>query len=254
MIEFTKMHGLGNDFVMFDGTSRPHLTPDSIVRLCDRRLGVGADGVIIVTPVAERSIRMEYWNADGSPSEMCGNGLRCAAWYGYQKEWVSEESFLVETARGPLEARILGERLVRVDVGEVTLGREFAVHGVAVATASVGNPHAVIDVVEVRTAPVKELGSRLETDPTFPEGTNVEFMAVTDAGIELRVWERGVGETLACGSGAAAAAAVAIAQGRATSPVTVLLPGGQLIVDVAGGRAHLTGPVEVVFTGSTAPA
>jgi len=164
--------------------------------------------------------------------------------------WVQEDSFLVETARGPLGARILGKWMVRVDVGEVTLGRELSLHGVAVATASVGNPHAVLDVVEVRTAPVEELGSRLEADPTFPEGTNVEFMTVTDAGIELRVWERGVGETLACGSGAAAAAAVAIAQGKATSPVTVLLPGGQLIVDVGGGRAHLTGPVEVVFTGS----
>ncbi len=253
MIEFTKMHGLGNDFVMLDGTNRPNLTPDDIQSLCDRRRGVGADGVIIVTPVAHDVIRMEYWNADGSPSEMCGNGLRCSAWFGYQRGWVADPELTVETARGPLGARIVGDESVRVELGDVVVGERLRVGDVDLTTASVGNPHAVVGVDSVDTAPVGTLGPTLATDVAFAQGTNVEFMSITGAGIDLRVWERGVGETLACGSGAAAAAAVAIQSGRATSPVAVRLPGGVLQVEVQDGRAYLTGPVATVYSGVIGP-
>lgn len=249
MIEFTKMHGLGNDFIMLDGTIPVDLGPAAVARLCDRHLGVGADGLIVVTPTGRDTVSMQYWNADGSPAEMCGNGLRCTAWYAHTRGWVAGPDLTVNTRRGPLGASITDQQRIRVDVGEVTVGDDMALFDVDMVTATVGNPHAVTFVTDLAAAPVETLGKKIGTDPAFPSGTNVEFAAVTDAGLDLRVWERGVGETLACGSGAAAAAAVAIASGRATSPVSVHLSGGELLVEVIDGRAYLTGPVAVVFEG-----
>ncbi len=192
---------------------------------------------------------MEYWNADGSPAEMCGNGLRCAAWYAHERTWVTAPRFTVETARGPLVARVLGHERVRVEMGPVTVGDPVRVGETEVVTASVGNPHAVLDVDSVADAPVTELGPALAGDPAFSAGANIGFMAVTNAGIDLRVWERGVGETLACGSGAVAAVAVAIETGRARSPVAVHLPGGVLVVEIDSGRARITGDVATVYEG-----
>lgn len=249
MIEFTKMHGLGNDFVMLDGSVPVELDRAGIARLCDRHLGVGADGLIVVTPTGPDTVSMQYWNADGSPAEMCGNGLRCTAWYAHTRGWVAGPDLTVNTRRGPLGASITDRDRIRVDVGEVTVGDSVSLFDLEFTTATVGNPHAVTFVADVASAPVGTLGERIGTHPSFPAGTNVEFASVTDWGLDLRVWERGVGETLACGSGAAAAAAVAITAGLSTSPVSVHLPGGELIVEVTDGRAYLTGPVAFVFEG-----
>jgi diaminopimelate epimerase len=246
---FTKMHGLGNDFVMFAGGDAPEITPELVQSLCDRRTGVGADGVIVVTPVEDEVVRMDYWNADGTVAEMCGNGMRCTARFAIDHDWVGDE-LSIDTVRGRLGARLLADGRISVELGPVTVAGWVEVNGRTLRTASVGNPHAVTEVDEVASARVAEEGATIGTDPTFPEGANVGFMAVADGVIDLRVWERGVGETQACGSGAAAAAAVAIASGKATSPVQLNVPGGTFEVAFDGEVAWLTGPAETVFAGT----
>jgi diaminopimelate epimerase len=188
---------------------------------------------------------MEYWNADGSVAEMCGNGLRCVAWFAHARGWVGE-SFVVDTPRGPLPATIVGRSRVRVGVGPVEVGEREVLLGVEATRVDVGNPHAVIEVDDVAAAEVDPIGRRL--DAGVPGGINTGFMAASDGAITLRVHERGVGETLACGSGAVAAAAVVL---RGDGTVDVHLPGGTLTVEVIDGRAWLTGPVAEVFTGQT---
>ncbi len=247
-MEFVKMEGLGNDFVVIESDRAPE--PDDIRRWCDRRRGVGADGVLRVTPTGgETAIRMEYWNADGSAAEMCGNGLRCAARYGYDQGWALSTSFAVHTPVGVNRAEIVGPGVVRVELGTFSVGGEVSVAGAGFRCASVGNPHAVTFVADPAAAPVDTLGPQVETDPQFPDGTNVEFASVTAAGLRLRVWERGVGETAACGTGAAAAVAVAHAAGRAGPVATVELPGGELRVELEGDRAWITGPASYVYRG-----
>ena len=249
---FTKMHGLGNDFVVFAGDEAPAITPDLVQRLCDRRTGIGADGVIAVSVVETDVVRMDYWNADGSEAEMCGNGMRCTARFAADRGWVGGPELTIETRRGRLGARLLDDGRISVELGPVDVADWVEVHGRRLRTASVGNPHAVTEVDDVPGAPVAVEGAAIGTDPTFPDGTNVGFMAVSDGAIELRVWERGVGETLACGSGAAAAAAVAIAGGKAVSPVVLTVPGGSFEVAFEDGVAWLTGPAETVFAGDLA--
>lgn len=244
-MRFTKMHGAGNDFVVLDGTLEDALTPERVAEVCDRRTGIGADGLLRVTPTADDGARMEYWNADGSVAEMCGNGLRCVAWFAHRRGWIGAVS-TVETPRGPLPVEIVGDHRVRVGVGPVTVGERTAVAGVEATRVDVGNPHAVIQVADVAGADVDGIGRRLEAG--VPGGINTGFMAASGDGITLRVHERGVGETLACGSGAVAAAAVALG---GDGMVDVRLPGGTLTVEVANGRAWLTGPVAEVFTGET---
>lgn len=246
-MRFVKMEGLGNDFVVLEGPRR--VDAADIVRWCDRRRGVGADGVLVVTPLDGGRVGMEYWNADGSPAEMCGNGLRCAARYAFDHGWTAGAGFTVETTTGERAAHI-DDGTVTVQLGPVELAATVEAAGVEVHTARVGNPHAVVVVEEVASAPVTELGPRLERDAAFPEGTNVEFLQVLDPEVlKLRVWERGVGETLACGSGAAAAVAVAHHRGAAGRRATVRLPGGDLLVELREDGAWITGPAEYVFRG-----
>lgn len=238
-MRFTKMHGQGNDFVMLDGTAEAMPDPSEVAAICDRHTGVGADGLIVVTP-AEVGLRMAYRNADGSDAEMCGNGLRCTAWFGHRRGWVGDR-FGVETARGPLQAEVLGDHLVRVEVGAV---ERVGTVGEGYPLVDVGNPHAVVEVDSVARAQVAALGELL--DRTVPGGINTGFVERHPGGIRLRVHERGVGETLACGSGAVAAALVALGgDGR----ITVSLPGGDLEVEITGGVGYLTGPVVEVFEG-----
>lgn len=247
-MKFLKMEGLGNDFVVLEGPRR--VLAGQVEAWCDRRRGIGADGLLVVTPLGDDRARMEYWNADGSPAEMCGNGLRCVARLAHDRGWVQSDVFTVVTAVGDREARIGAEVTVQVGVPEALDQESIEVAGLSVRRVDLGNPHAVVLVDDPSGVAVDELGLRMGTDPIFPGGANVEFAAVRgDNLIELRVWERGVGETLACGSGAAAAAAVAHSLGRVGSTTTVRLPGGDLLVTLDERGAWLTGPANYVFEG-----
>ncbi len=207
-MKFLKMEGLGNDFVVLEGPQE--ISAARVVAWCDRRRGIGADGLLVVTPLGGDRVRMEYWNADGTPAEMCGNGLRCVARLAHDRGWVESNVFTVVTAVGDREARIGTDVTVQVGTPALQGEEPIEVAGLAARAIDVGNPHAVVFVDDPADVAVDELGFRMGTDPVFPHGANIEFAAVRgDSLIELRVWERGVGETLACGTGAAAAAAVA---------------------------------------------
>ncbi len=249
-MDFVKMEGLGNDFVVVTGPV--DLEEATIVRWCDRHFGIGADGVLEVTPLGADRIRMRYWNADGSPAEMCGNGLRCLAALAVERRWVASRSLIVETAMGDSPATVLEDGMVRALVGRVApAGDPSPVAGHLVHPISVGNPHAVLFVDDPDAAPVETVGPMIEHDPFFPRGANVEFVTPLDAGrIGMRIWERGVGETMASGTGATSAAFAAVSYRGVTPPVTVVLPGGELVIDFDGDQAWMTGPGNVVFEGS----
>jgi diaminopimelate epimerase len=237
------MQGLGNDFVVVD--SGTVIDAGVVRRLCDRRFGVGADGVLRVGSSGDR-VTMEYWNADGSPAEMCGNGLRCVARYALDHGLVGTAEFVVETAAGPKRARIEDD-LVAVDLSPVVIGGELNVAGFDLVTVDVGNPHAVA-TCDPATVPVESVGPAIERDPAFPRGTNVEFYLPDGAdGVRMRVWERGVGETLACGSGMVAVAAVERRRSGSTA-IHVHVPGGTAEVRFDDG-VWLVGPAVTVFTG-----
>jgi diaminopimelate epimerase len=239
-LEFTKMQGLGNDFVVLEGPQE--LKAGEIAWLCDRRFGIGADGVLVVTP--GDPVRMEYWNADGSPAEMCGNGLRCVARYASDRGWVDESEFTVATPVGPRQVRVhAGE--VEVELGEPRLGDQRSVDGMELHLVDVGNPHAVVFVEDLADVDVEAVGASLQQE--FPGGINVEFVAIGEDTLTMRVWERGVGETLACGTGMVAAAA---ASRPPEGAVAVRVPGGVGIVRLDEGTAWLSGPAEYVFTGT----
>jgi diaminopimelate epimerase len=249
-MDFVKMEGLGNDFMVVAGPVE--VTAEDVTAWCDRRRGIGADGVLEVTPLDGNRVRMRYWNADGSPAEMCGNGLRCVARYAAVNGLVEGDEFTVDTPVGPRPAQLRGGARVRVLLGRPrTESGGLDLDGVTVFPVTMGNPHAVMFVEDPGTAPVGTLGPHLETAAAFPGGTNVEFARVTGAGaIELRVWERGVGETLACGTGAAATAFLAHQQGRVGESVAVRLPGGELLVELDAAGAWIEGPANFVFSGS----
>ncbi|MBA2274083.1 MAG: diaminopimelate epimerase [Actinobacteria bacterium] len=265
-MDFDKYHGIGNDFVMLaDPDDALRLAPRTVTRLCDRRLGIGGDGVIRVAPGrAGGDLLMDYINSDGSVGEMCGNGIRCLALFALERDLATGRSLRVETGAGIKVVEIQEDGRVRVDMGEpefrpqaipVVWDGDDALHAkielgeglVEAACLSMGNPHAVLFVDDPATAPVTTLGPELEHHPAFPSRVNVEFVAVHGrARIGMRVWERGSGETLACGTGACAAA-VAARLLRDTDPtVTVQLPGGELEITWAGPG---DGPRPVVMTG-----
>jgi diaminopimelate epimerase len=252
-VDFVKMEGLGNDFVVVDGPVA--LDAATIRRWCDRRRGIGADGVLELTPVDEGRIRMRYWNADGLEAEMCGNGLRCLVRLAHDRGWIGGSRVVVETAAGDLPAELLEDGLIRALVGvpEVA-GAPATIAGVTVHPVSVGNPHAVVFVDEPTAVPVAELGAQIETDDRFPNRANVEFVAVRGLDrIAMRVWERGVGETLASGTGATAAAYAAVQYRDVEDPVRVELPGGTLTIELEGEQAWMIGPATPVFTGRIEP-
>jgi diaminopimelate epimerase len=248
-VEFVKMEGLGNDFVVLEGPVT--LGRDEVALICDRRRGVGADGVLVVERLGPQRVGMVYWNADGGAAEMCGNGLRCVARFALDRGWSDGGPFSVETPVGPRQAMIEGED-VTVELGPVEVaGTPVSLAGLELVPVAVGNPHAVAFVPDPAVASVAAQGGVVENDELFPGGTNVEFATVRDPeNIELRVWERGVGETPACGSGAAAAVAVARRRGEVGDRVTVHLPGGPLLVELRGDTAWLTGPAKTVYRGT----
>lgn len=272
MIPFVKMHGIGNDFVLVDGTRTDLSGYDlhALARaLCDRHLGVGADGLIVAARDPDGSLRMRMWNPDGSESEMCGNGVRCFLLFARENGLVDGDRAVVATGAGKLLLERLDERRVRVDMGPYRLtrgeigmlgepGERFldepvSVGGVTLpgSAVSMGNPHLVLFVEEVDAVPLDEWGPFLEHHPLFPERVNVHFVEVLTRGhLRQRTWERGAGATLACGTGACASAVAAWSTGRAERCVLVDLPGGRLEIEIGpDGRVFMTGPAEKVFVG-----
>jgi diaminopimelate epimerase len=266
-LPFVKMEGAGNDYVYFDAIANDvplerlaRLAP----RIADRRFGVGGDGVIVVGRSDSADCRMTMWNADGSRGAMCGNGLRCVAWLADQAGHARGERIVIDTDSGPRTARILARRgdtaRVAVDFGAVTMdatpqratiaGRTWHYH-----PGDAGNPHAVVFVDEdPEHVPVAAVGAAMQSLAAFPGGVNVEFVqVVADGNLVQRTFERGSGETLACGSGAAAAVAAALATGRASGPrVAVRLRGGELIFVREGSSLVMEGPARTVFRGEIA--
>jgi diaminopimelate epimerase len=284
-ITFTKMHGLGNDFVIVDAADLPSLAPEFLSKLsstvCNRKFGVGADGLIVAAPPTDEEkydIRFVYLNSDGTFAEMCGNGIRCFALYVRDRGMVSKNAFRVETLAGLMQPGILPDGQVRVDMGPPILSPEriptrldgefplkqaqLTVDGqtLVVTPVSMGNPHAILfqDEQPARLDPAV-YGPKIELHPDFPAKTNVEFTdTVAPNHLKVVVWERGCGFTLACGTGACATAVAAILTGRASSEKSVLidLPGGTLTIDWDGDIEHpvmMTGPASYVFSGSFNP-
>ena len=271
-MKFTKMHGAGNDFVVIDLISqRCKLRKRDIRRIADRHFGVGCDQVLVVEPPSSPDVDFRYriYNADGEEVEQCGNGARCFARFVREKRLTSKRVITVEVAKGRLELRVRGDNLVEVDMGEPAFDPaqvpfnatetaaayplEVAGETLEIGAVSMGNPHAVLPVDDVDTADVAGLGPLIEAHPDFPERANAGFMQIVSAEkIRLRVFERGVGETLACGTGACAAVVYGIQRGWLQDTVTVELPGGKLTIAWAGAGQPvvMTGPTAVVFEGS----
>jgi diaminopimelate epimerase len=268
---FTKMHGAGNDFVVIDATREAfQATPELLARLTDRRYGVGCDQVLVVERPSTADVDFNYriFNADGSEVGQCGNGARCLARFVREQGLSQADRLRVRTASRVLELRHGADGVIQVNLGAPEFAPEqiplrlapadlyhltIAGHGdVAFRALSMGNPHAVITVPDVATAPVTILGPALQAQSAFPESVNVGFMTVLarDA-IALRVYERGAGETLACGSGACAAVVAGIQAGQLDDYVQVRVPGGQLAVRWAGGDAPvwLEGETDTVYRG-----
>jgi diaminopimelate epimerase len=260
-LKFTKMQGAGNDFVVLDCTRTPFaLGPGEIRRLADRHFGVGCDQVLVVEPAPRPDVDFRYriFNADGSEVEQCGNGARCFVRFVHDKGLTAKREIRVATAGGVIRPRLEDDGEVSVDMGPPApaspLVQEIEVGGetVALAVVSMGNPHAVQVVADIERAPVSVQGPLIERHPRFPDRINAGYMQVLDRhAIALRVWERGAGETLACGTGACAAAVAGILRGLLDSPVTVRARGGTLTVSWQGGdnAVWMKGPAETVFEG-----
>ncbi len=279
-MRFTKMHGLGNDYVYVDGFAAPPPADPAAVsrRVSDRHTGIGADGLILILPSAVADARMRMFNADGSESEMCGNGLRCVAKYVHDHGIARKPTLAIETGRGVLAVTVTATagraELVRVDMGTPILqasdipttlpgspvvdvpvevgGRDFPVTAV-----SMGNPHAVVFVDATFLDPtpvdqVAEVGAKLEVNPAFPRKVNVHFVAVHSPGeVTMRTWERGTGLTQACGTGACGVAVAGVLTGRTGRRLLAHLPGGDLLLEwpADDGPVFMTGPAVEVFSG-----
>lgn len=280
-INFVKMHGLGNDFILIDCLSK--LLGDSSFlsylakKLCDRNFGIGADGLILILPSSQADLRMRIFNFDGSEAQMCGNGIRCFAKYAYENKLISKNKFAVETLAGIITPELIFQVLknkkvlrIKVNMGTPKLRRrEIPMNGEDTPTVidetlkinpeqtfkitcvSMGNPHCITFVNDVQSISVEEIGPKIENHSLFPEKTNVEFIQVLNKQeINFRVWERGVGETLACGTGACAALVAAVLNNKTDRKATIHLPGGDLdILWADDGYIYMTGPAELVFRG-----
>ncbi len=270
-LPFTKMHGLGNDFVLLNALQAPiELSADQIRFIADRRLGIGCDQVLMVEAGRTPGVDIHYriFNADGNEVEQCGNGVRCVGDYLRKRALVEAEMIKVETVSGVVTLYFEKNEQIRVDMGVPVFEPEaiplatrqrqaqyslvLASGKVDVMAVATGNPHAVLLVEDVRQAPVSSLGPEIQQHSLFPEGVNVGFMEIVDpAHIRLRVYERGVGETFACGTGACGAVAAGINAGKLASDVEVELKGGNLGISWAGkGQAiWMTGPATTVYEG-----
>ena len=277
-MRFSKWHGIGNDFLIvteeelgrvrgsgsafvgdWPDDRRPRLQDDAAIALCDRNFGVGGDGILVLGDSDVADARMLIHNADGSMADMCGNGIRVAARYLVERGIVTpgaDGSFAIETSGGIMRPTVLDDGRVRVDMGELssegrdTVELETGEH-LTGNVVSVGNPHFVIHR-EPEGPALHDVGPLAEHHPRFPDRTNVEFWEVVDQStgvVRMRVWERGVGETLACGTGACAVAFTARDEEHLTGPVTVQLPGGALEIEFDGDRAFMTGAAHEAWQG-----
>ena len=271
-LQFTKMHGAGNDFVVIDLISQHYrLRPRDVRKLADRHFGVGCDQVLVVEPPQNPEVDFRYriYNADGKEVEQCGNGARCFARFVREKKLTGKRVISVETAAGIIELRVHPDHEIEVNMGlpelepariPFTAAQRAPSYTLAVGdreveigAVSMGNPHAVLRVNNIARADVETLGPLLESHADFPQHVNVGFMQiVSDTEIKLRVFERGVGETLACGTGACAAVVYGILRGWLRETVTVVLAGGKLTVSWAGAGhpVIMIGPTAMVFDGT----
>lgn len=270
-MRITKMHGLGNDFIVFfdNGNTEFNVT-DMAQRLCNRHTGIGADGLVIVMPSDIADVRMRIINSDGSEAEMCGNGIRCFAKYAYDRKIIDKEEFTVETLAGIMTPTIIADngvaKLVKVNMGKPTFSAKnipmdveadkvidytLDVDGVSYMVSSVllGVPHTEVFVDDVTTVPLTVLGPMIEKHPLFPKGTNVNFVQVVNENtVKVRTWERGAGATLACGTGSCSSAVMAYEKGFTGRSVDVELYLGTLRVDYdEDGTVYMTGPATEVF-------
>ncbi len=271
-LTFTKMQGIGNDFIVIDGySSAVNLDAATICRLADRHFGVGFDQLLLVEKPTVEGVDFRYriFNADGGEVEQCGNGARCFVRFVHEKALTNQREIRVETARGVIFPKLEDNGLVTVNMGEprfrpaevpfvadqdeLVYPLQVANQTLEISTVSMGNPHAVTLVSDVDTAPVESLGPLIEHHERFPQRVNAGFMQVVGAHhIRLRVYERGSGETLACGTGACAAVVSGIRRGLLQSPVKVTTRGGELTIAWDGDQqpVWMTGPAETVFEGS----
>lgn len=271
LLNFTKMHGLGNDFVVIDGVRQSiGLSKKQIKKIANRHTGVGCDQILLVQPPTEKNVDFNYriFNCDGGEVEQCGNGARCLALFIREAKLSGKSRWLVSTMNRQLELTIKDDGAFMVDMGSplfqpadvpFTADRQqehynLDLNGelIKISAISMGNPHAVLWVDSIAQAPVASLGRQIEAHPRFPKGVNVSFAQIIDRStIKLRVFERGVGETNACGSGACATAAAAIAQDLVDSTVNIQLTGGQLTIEWLGegNSLMMSGPAEISFHG-----
>lgn len=269
-VKFTKMHGLGNDFVLIDAVKQNiKVTPKLARRLANRNLGIGCDQVLVLEPPSAKNIDFDYriFNADGTEVEQCGNGARCLGRYIFDQRLSGKRSLLLKTKNRVMEIQSKPQNLICVNMSApvfepadipfqaeqpATVYSLEAEQTHLVSALSMGNPHAVIQVEDVDTAPVQEVGQQLQKHQRFPDSVNVGFMQIIDRQrIKLRVYERGVGETQACGSGACAAVVAAIQQQLVDHQVNVELQGGELTIEWRGNSqpVFMTGPAVTVFHG-----
>jgi diaminopimelate epimerase len=277
-VEFTKSHGAGNDFVLIEDLEDAMgvLDPKLVAALCDRHQGVGADGLIRIVRASDADFFMDYYNADGGVAEMCGNGVRCLAKYVADRGHHDGDTMLVDTRAGVKDLVLYRDAdglvdRVRVDMGAPILERglipvagdgdplhvpvEAEGDRFEAACVSMGNPHVVVFVDRLAAIPVERYGPIIENDPLFPAKANVEFTEVlTPDEVRVRVWERGVGETQACGTGGCATAVAANLRGLTGRTVAVHFPGGTLDIEWTEDTCYLTGPVVEVFGGTFDPA
>jgi diaminopimelate epimerase len=278
LIEFTKYQGLGNDFILVDNRHQatPCLTPAQAVKLCDRHFGIGADGVIFALPgIDGNDYAMRIFNSDGSEPEMCGNGIRCLGRFIADLEGQGEQlvTYKIHTLAGVIIPEILADGQVRVDMGEprlraaeipTTLSEKegqvvnqvlrVADQDYLVTCVSMGNPHCMTYVPDVSAVPLAQVGPQFEHHPAFPQRTNTEFVEVVNTGyVKMRVWERGAGITLACGTGACATVVAGVLTGQNERVCTVELPGGCLQIEWSAVNNHIymTGSATVSFRGQT---
>lgn len=274
-IEFTKYHGLGNDFILIDNRAdtQPIITSEQAVQLCDRHFGIGADGVIFALPGEEAAAyTMRIFNSDGSEPEMCGNGIRCLAQFIADLEGAdAKPEYRIHTLAGVIIPKIEGEGKVKVDMGmpqllaaqipttlaeaeqkAIAVPLQAAEQSWEVTCVSMGNPHCITFVEDVAAIPLEAIGPQFEHHPAFPQRTNTEFIQVVRPDyLKMRVWERGAGVTLACGTGACAAVVAGVLTGKSDARATVELPGGCLEIEWSqqDQRVYMTGPAERVFRG-----
>lgn len=274
-VHFSKYHGLGNDYLVIDPEIHDvNLTPDAIRLICDRHFGIGADGILYGPLKGGENPRVRIVNPDGSEAEKSGNGLRIFARYLYEKKYVDAESFSIEVSGGTVEAHIEDHRAsrIRVKMGAISflsteipvkgkerqvVNEELEINGAQyrVTCLSIGNPHCVIVMEDVSEEKARELGPHVENHEMFPNRINMQLLKVIDrATIEIRIWERGAGYTLASGSSACAAAGAARKLGLVDDRITVIMPGGSLLVEIGENeQIYMTGPVERVFEGRLHP-